>query len=133
MKNLDFHSLLRLKDDSCTSSHYLTYNVLFELGIERVNPFTPMLKKHILSVTGNITSHGMKKVAFHSLLRWKMINQSSLPQPKVCISMHFLGRMYFLNLRVNVLTPRFETTVFLYGDDNDWYCSTVIVILTLQR
>ena len=25
MKNLAFHSLLRLKDDSCTSSHYLTY------------------------------------------------------------------------------------------------------------
>ena len=30
MKNLAFHSLLRLKDDSCTSSHYLTYTFLFK-------------------------------------------------------------------------------------------------------
>ena len=30
MKNLVFHSLLRLKDDSCTSSHYLTYTFHFK-------------------------------------------------------------------------------------------------------
>ena len=30
MKNLAFHSLLRLKDDSCTSSHYLTYTFLLK-------------------------------------------------------------------------------------------------------
>ena len=30
MKNMAFHSLLRLKDDSCTSSHYLTYTFLFK-------------------------------------------------------------------------------------------------------
>ena len=29
-KNLAFHSLLRLKDDSCTSSHYLTYTFLLK-------------------------------------------------------------------------------------------------------
>ena len=29
-KNLTFHSLLRLKDDSCTSSHYLTYTFLLK-------------------------------------------------------------------------------------------------------
>ena len=45
MKNLAFHSaLLKLKDDYCTNSHYVTCdfsskyweNVLFELGSERV-------------------------------------------------------------------------------------------------
>ena len=30
MENLAFPSLLRLKDDSCTSSHYLTYTFLFK-------------------------------------------------------------------------------------------------------
>ena len=30
MENLAFHSLLRLKDDSCTSSHYLTYTFLLK-------------------------------------------------------------------------------------------------------
>ena len=53
------------------------YVVLFELGSVKVNPFTPKSDQsqiHPLgSLTRNITSHSMKNLAFHSLLRWNMI------------------------------------------------------------
>ena len=46
-----------------------------KLAIDLINPFTPVysISNFPCSLTRNITSHSMKKVAFHSLLRWKMI------------------------------------------------------------
>ena len=57
------------------------------------------MSKFPCSLNRNITRHSMKNLAFHSLLRWKMIIQPYISLKKV-------GRMYFLNLGVKGLESR---------------------------
>ena len=77
-----------------------------------VNPFTP--KSDQLSsvspcslIRNSITSHSMKNLAFHSLLRWKMFNTT---RDSHYLSNTFLfrkvGRMYVLNLGIKGLNDR---------------------------
>ena len=54
------------------------------------------------SLTRNITSHNMKNLAIHSLLRWKMIILPILTTSLTCTFL--VGRMYLLNLGVKGLT-----------------------------
>ena len=62
------------------------------------------------SLTRNMTSHSMKNLAFHRLLRWKMIILSILTT-SLTVQYTFLfkkaGRMYVLNLGVEglILSP----------------------------
>ena len=77
-----------------------------------VNPFTPKSHHFLISpysLTLNTTSHSLKNLAFHELLRCKMIILPTL----ATLLIHFLlkvGRMYFLNLGVQGLTLPFSTS-----------------------
>ena len=68
------------------------------------------------SLTRNITSHSMKNLAFHHLLRWKWIilqYQFSLPYTFL---FRKVGRMYFFNLGVNLnLTGRGRRGLSIIG------------------
>ena len=46
------------------------------------------------SLTGNITPHSMKSLAFHSLLRWKMIILPTLTPSLYTFLFQKVGRMY---------------------------------------
>ena len=83
MKNLAFQSLLRWKmiilSILTTSLIHFSLKgweiVLFQLGSERVNHFTPKSDQCQISPAASpeISLHSTKNLAFHSLLRWKMI------------------------------------------------------------
>ena len=64
-----------------------------------LNPFTPnsdQFQNFSYSLTSKITSHSMENLAFHSLLRWKMIimYQFSLPA-HLYIALYKVGRINF--------------------------------------
>ena len=48
-------------------------DVLFKLGIERVNPFTPENDQFQISPPEILHQNSMRNLAFHSFLRWEMI------------------------------------------------------------
>ena len=98
-----------MKDDHTTNFHCPTYiHFVWELSCGKFwnhpekgsLPRLGSISKFPCSLTRNITSHGMENLAFHSLLRWKMI---ILPIDSTsCIHTFFLWkvrRMWFFELR----------------------------------
>ena len=82
-------------------------------GIPNLNPFTHALPITIsnfaCSLTRNFTSHSMKTLASHSLLRWKMTILSILSYSHIDnFPFHFLGECTFLE----VGNERVEQKVF---------------------
>ena len=57
----------------------------------------------LCSLTRNITSHSMKNLAFHSLLRWKMIILPILTTSLIHFSVNVCENACFLSLRVEGL------------------------------
>ena len=74
-------------------------NVLFELGSERNGqPFHSQewsISNFSCILTGNIAPHSMKNLAFHSLLRWKMIILPILITSLIHFSLGRLGECTF--------------------------------------
>ena len=67
------------------------------------------------SLTRNITSHSMKNLAFHSLLRWKIIILSI--SYYITYISKTIGRMYFLSLGVKRLNLEWRLTWYAA----DWH------------
>ena len=87
---LGFSWLSQMTDDYTTNSHSLTYTFSLPFHSQEWS-----ISNFSCSLTRNITSHSMENLAFHSLLRWKMIILPILTPSLIHFSLGRLGECNF--------------------------------------